>query len=105
MSDPRVATMVARLEHLAFSWKQGAPIRVGQLQALLAEVHAIAAATKADELRALARKIETLVEALDGARQHAESELAALPARKRAIRAHANSLAQPSAGTRLRRRA
>lgn len=104
MTANNAEVMSARLEHLAWSWRQGAPIRVGELQVLLSDVQAVAEASDVPELQRLAAKITALIAALNAARQHAETELAAIPSRKRAMRAHARSADTP-AGTHLRRRA
>jgi hypothetical protein len=96
--------MIARLEHLAWSWSQGAPVRLGELDRLLGEVRLLAARSQAPDLSALADRIDGLVRGIARARERAESEIAAIPARKRAMRAHAClRTAQP--GTHLRRRA
>jgi hypothetical protein len=96
--------MIARLEHLAFSWGRGTPIRLGELERLLADVRDLATRTEAGDLIALADRVEGLVRGLERARTHAEGELAAIPSRKRAFRAHA-CLRPTTSGTHLRRRA
>jgi len=99
-----VESLAARMDHLAWSWTQGARVRPAELQRLVEEVHLVAASSPPDVVARLLGRIRHLSDALVRARAHAESELAALPARRRAIRAQL----QPkfvAPGTRLRKRA
>lgn len=103
MSDP-VELLVARIDHLAWSWTQGARVRPAELKRLVDEVHVLASASPPDVVERLIGRVRHLSEALVKARSRAETELAAIPARRRAIRAQL----QPkfvAPGTRLRKRA
>ncbi|MBM4366649.1 MAG: hypothetical protein FJ102_10580 [Deltaproteobacteria bacterium] len=103
MSDA-VESLVARIDHLAWSWTQGARVRPAELKRLVEEVHALASSSPPDVVERLVGRVRHLSDALLRARSRAESELAAIPARRRAIRAQL----QPkfvAPGTRLRKRA
>lgn len=104
MSPSDAENMSLRLEHLAWSWRQGSPVRLGELERLLAELHEIAERTGLHELRQMATRVESLVQALHEARRRANAELAAIPSRRRAMRAHAIRF-DPAVGVHLRRRA
>ncbi len=103
MSDP-VEALVARVDHLAWSWTQGARVRPAELRRVMDEVHALAASSSPDVVERLIGRVRHLSDALAKARLRAESELTAIPARRRAIRAQL----QPkfvAPGTRMRKRA
>lgn len=104
MTQSEAQHMSVRLEHLAWSWRQGAPVRVGELEKILVELREIAERTGLVELRQMATRVEALVAALHEARRRADAELAAIPSRRRAMRAHALRF-DPAVGVHLRRRA
>ena len=102
MTEPDAKRVALQLEHLAWTWRQGAPVRVGELQRLLDQVRAVAERTGSAELLGMTTRIELLIQAVHVARGRAESELAAIPARRRAMRAHAVRF-DPAVGVHLRR--
>lgn len=99
-----VEAMLARLDHLAHAWTQGAPVRVNELARVVSEVQSIASTCDSTELLALSGRVAALRAAVERARARAETELAAVPARRRAVRAHAPRKLD-EVGSRLRRRA
>ncbi len=103
--DPtQLERMLARLDHLAHAWSTGTPVRVNELARVIAEVQALAATCRGADLAALSGRVAALSAAVGKGRARAESELAAIPARRRAVRAHAPP-PPVETGTRLRRRA
>lgn len=103
MTD-RVEALVARLDHLAWSWTQGTRVRPADLKRVMDEVHALAAASPPEVVERLIGRVRHLSDALAKARLRADNELAAIPGRRRAIRAQL----QPkfvAPGSRMRKRA
>ena len=87
MTD-ELARLLLRLQVLGVSWVRGAPVRPVQLDEQLKIVLALASADPASAL-AVHRQLDKRVQAIGEVRAHNETELADLPRRRRAVRAHA----------------
>lgn len=87
MTD-ELARLLLRLQVLGVSWVRGAPVRPVQLDEQLQIVLALASADPASVL-AVHGQLDKLVQAIGEVRAHSEHELADLPRRRRAVRAHA----------------
>lgn len=95
--------LLLHLETTRMGWLRGVPVRAAELDGQIDELLALLVGAGPGHLLRAHFVISRLADGIGLARVRAERELAAIPARRRAVRAHACLQSDP--GVRLRRRA
>ena len=95
--------LLLRLETTRAGWLRGAPVRAVELDRHVDELLSMLVGAAPAHLARAHSVLRRLSDGISQARFRAEAELAAIPARRRAVHAHA--CLQADAGVRLRRRA
>lgn len=93
--------LLLHLETTRMGWLRGVPVRAAELDAQIEELLGMLAGAAPGHLVRAHSVVSRLAEGIGFARVRAERELAAIPARRRAVRAHACIQSDP--GVRLRR--
>ena len=95
--------LLLHLVTIRAGWLRGVPVRATELDGQLEELLRLIVGANPGHVFRAHTVVARLAEGIGGARERAEGELAAIPSRRRAVRAHACLQSDP--GVRLRRRA